>query len=154
APSLKPVIDNPEARFPSPPMSARDLRRALERPAGLGGLAFDDSRVAELVTEAAGAPTALPMLHLALLPLCAARDSNPISWDSYRTVGRPREALKRSADAIYQQLPQELDQQVARLIFHDLVQPAVGVEFVRRRVRREALRRLATTATVDLVLRR
>src|SRR5262249_20068831 len=48
----------------------------------------------------------------------------------------------------------DLHRLVTRLVFLDLVTPAVGVEVVRRPVRRELLRRHATATTVDEVLRR
>jgi hypothetical protein len=152
--ALKPVVDDPEARFAPPAMSARELRRVIEQPASMAGLKFDEGIVDDLVKEVAGEPTALPLLQFSLLRLWENKDRNRISWEAYRTAGSPREALKRTADATYKYLPQDLDQRVARLIFHELVQPAVGVEFVRRRVRRESLRRLAASATVDLVLAR
>jgi hypothetical protein len=153
-PALKPVVVNPEARFSPPAMFPRELRQVIERPAAMVGLTFDEGIVDDLVKEVAGEPTALPLLQFTLLRLWANRTRNRISWEAYRTVGSPREALKRTADAVYQQLPQELDRQVARLIFLELVQPSVGVEFVRRRVRRESLRSLASSVTVDLVLER
>ncbi len=153
-PALKPLVNNPEARFAPPAMSARELRRVIEQPAAMVGLTFDEGIVDDLVKEVAGEPTALPLLQFTLLRLWKNKDRNRISWDAYRRVGSPREALKRTADAVYQHLPQELDRQVARLIFLELVQPTVGVEFVRRRVRRESVRRLASSVTVDLVLDR
>jgi hypothetical protein len=153
-PALKPVTEDPEARFVPPAMSARELRRVIELPAAMVGLTFDEGIVDDLVKEVVGEPTALPLLQFTLLRLWENRDRNRISWDTYRRVGSPREALKRTADTVYHQLPQGLDREVTRLIFRELVQPAVGVEFVRRRVRRESLRRLASSSTVDLVLAR
>jgi hypothetical protein len=153
-PALKALAADPEVRFSPPPMSSRELRRVIERPAERVGLKFEDGVVDELVKEVVGEPTALPLLQFALARLWAARERNRITWEAYRAVGSPREALKRTADEVYRRLPQDLDRQVARLVFLELVRPAVGVEVVRRRVRREALRQLAAAGTVDAVLER
>jgi hypothetical protein len=153
-PALAPLAHDPDARFSPPAMFARELRRVIERPAEMVGLTFDEGIIDDLVKEVAGEPTALPLLQFTLLRLWGNKERNRISWDAYRRVGSPREALKRTADSVYRQLPEDLGRQVARLVFLELVQPSVGVEFVRRRVRRESLRRLAASVTVDLVLAR
>ena len=152
--ALKPLTADPGARFAPPPMSSRELRRAVERPAELVGLKFDDGIVDELVKEVVGEATALPLLQFALAKVWENKNRNRITWDVYRAVGSPREALKRTADAVYAQLPQDIDRDVTRLVFLDLVRPTAGVEVVRRRVRREVLRRHAAANTVDGVLRR
>ncbi len=152
--ALQPLTADSAARFSPPAMSNRELRRVIERPAELVGLKFDDGIVDELVKEVVGEPTALPLLQFTLMKLWENRHRNRITWDEYRQVGSPREALKRTADDLYKQFPQEIDRQVSRLIFLDLVRPTAGVEVVRRRVRREALRRHAAANTVDEVLRR
>jgi DNA/RNA endonuclease G (NUC1)/energy-coupling factor transporter ATP-binding protein EcfA2 len=152
--ALSALRDNPEARFSPPPLSVRELRRVIEKPAELVGLKFDQGIVDDLIKEVAGEATALPMLQFALLKLWNNRDRNRITWDVYRRVGSPREALKRTADAVFAELKTHENEQAAERIFVALVQPTVGAEFVRRRVRRETLRRLEAPDRVDRILDR
>lgn len=62
------------------------------------------------------------------------------------------DALEGAAEAVYAGLPADLDREVTRGVFLDLVQPRAGPEVVRRRARREDLRRHADSARVDAVL--
>jgi hypothetical protein len=153
-PALASLATNPETRFAPPPMAPREIRRVIEHPAAVVGLSFDEGVVDDLVKEVQGEPTALPLLQFTLRRLWSTRERNRITWASYRRVGTPRVALKRTADEVYEQLPQDLDKRVARLIFLDLVASTVGLEYLRRRVRRDFLRRHAGPATIDLVLDR
>jgi DNA/RNA endonuclease G (NUC1) len=152
--ALSPLRDNPEVRFSPPPLSVRELRRVIEKPAELVGLRFDQGIVDDLIKEVAGEATALPMLQFALLKLWNHRDRNRITWDVYRKVGSPREALKRTADAVFAELKTLENEQAAERIFVALVQPNVGAEFVRRRVRRETLRQIEASDRVDRTLDR
>jgi hypothetical protein len=152
--AMKPLAADPATRFAPPAMSSRDLRRVIERPAELVGLKFDEGIVDDLVKEVAGETTALPLLQFALTKLWENRNRNRITREAYLKVGSPREALKRTAEAVYDSLLEDTDKRAARLLFLDLLRPTVGVEVVRKRMRRESLRRHAAVGRVDEVLRR
>ncbi|HKB37973.1 MAG TPA: ATP-binding protein [Gemmataceae bacterium] len=152
--SLRPVFDNAEATYSPPPLSAREVRRVIERPAELVGLEFDERVVDELVKEASGHPTALPLLQFTLQQLWENKQRNPITYDIYREVGNPREALQRTADRTFASLIPE-DQNAAMLVLPALIKPVAGTEaeFVRQRVRRETLLRLLDPVRVNRVLK-
>ena len=50
---------------------------------------------------------ALPALQFTLGQLWDERKGNRIDWDAYNKVGRPREALKRTAEAAFDSLSSE-----------------------------------------------
>ena len=152
-PELQALTGDVAAWMEPPPLSPRQLRAAIERPAAIAGLTFEEGLVRELVREVEGDAEALPLLQFTLTRLWERRERNRISLDTYREVGRPREALQKSAEAVYRSLP-EGQRRVAERIFGRLVQPARGEDFVRRRVRREELEALATPAEVAAVLDR
>lgn len=137
-PAFRRLAGDRELWFRPHELSARELHRVIERPAELVGLVFEEGIVDDLVKEVVGEPTALPLLQFALLRLWEGRHRNRVTWDVYRAVGRPREALKRTADQVYDRLLLE-DQEATKRIFQTLVQPTAGAEFVRKRVRRESL---------------
>jgi hypothetical protein len=143
--------DNANIRFTPGALSPRELSEVIERPAALVGLKFDEGVVDELIREVQGESTALPLLQFTLRKLWEHRDRNRITWDVYRKVGRPRDALKGTADAAFNELIPE-NQGTAKRIFGELVVPSVGAEFVRRRMRREALVKLEAPERVNHVL--
>lgn len=94
------------------------------------------------------------MLQFTLKQLWDHRERNRITWDAYQQVGRPAEALKRTAEKLFTDLRTFENKKAAERIFLELVQPSVGAEFVRRRVSREALTRLEAADRVDRILER
>jgi energy-coupling factor transporter ATP-binding protein EcfA2 len=152
-PLLKPLLDDARVRLRPPLLTARELRHVIETPAQLVGLKFEEGIVEDLVKEVFGEEAALPLLQFALLKLWENRVHDRITWDAYRRVGGPRTALARTADNLYQEMIPE-DQRTARLILLRLVQPALGGEFTRNRVRRETLTLLAASDRVNRVLNR
>lgn len=150
-PELQALTKDPAVWMQPPPLTPRQLRAAIERPAATAGLAFEEGLVRELVREVEGDAEALPLLQFTLARLWDERERNRITLDAYRVVGRPREALQRSAETVYQGLRPE-QQRLAERVFLRLVQPAPGEEFVRRRVRRDELEALAAANQVTMVL--
>ena len=147
-------LQDPKILFRPPPLTTGELRRVIEEPAKKIGLKFEEGIVDELVKEVVGDPTTLPLLQFTLKQLWDHRERNRITWNAYRTVGRPSEALKRTAEKLFNDLKTFENQKTAERIFLELVHPSVGAEFVRRRVRREALTRLEAADRVDRVLER
>lgn len=115
------------------PLSAVELREAVEKPAESIGLKLESGLVAKLVDDVLGEPAALPLLQFTMLRLWQERDHNRITLAGYARVGRSREALARAADQLYCNLLSE-DQVIMRKILLRMVRPAAGEETTRRRV--------------------
>lgn len=120
------------------PMSAAELREAIEKPADLVGLKFEEGLVETLIREIVGEPAALPLLQFTLLQLWENRERNRVTWEAYHRLGGVLQALARTADAVYNSLLPE-DQIAARRILLRLVRPSEGLEVTRNRVRRSAI---------------
>jgi hypothetical protein len=133
-------------------MTSAELRRAIEEPARAVGLKFDEGIVEDLVREVVNDPAALPLLQFTLTQWWQRRRRNRITREAYAEIGRPAEALGRTAEHVFENLRTEQAQAAARDIFLALVVPAVGAEFVRRRVRRETLHALRDSTQIDRVL--
>jgi tetratricopeptide (TPR) repeat protein len=149
--ALKPLAKNPTAQFYPPPPTVAELRRIIESPATAVGLKFDDGIVDDLAKEIAGDAKALPTLQFILIKLWNERDGDRISWEAYRKVGRPREALIRTSDAVFGHLSPD-EQNIAKKIFLELVHPTIEGGFVRRRVRRDILMQIDAPGPVAHVL--
>ncbi len=122
------------------PLSATELREAIEKPAEQVGLKFEPGVVDLLLQDLLGEPAGLPLLQFTLLKLWERRRRNQVTRAIYDEVGGGRLALARSADTFYASLiPQ--DQATARRILLRLVRPGEGMEFTSSRVRRETLYR-------------
>ncbi|HEY5710983.1 MAG TPA: ATP-binding protein [Allosphingosinicella sp.] len=138
--------------FRPKPMTSVELRQAIEAPARAVGLKFEEGIVEDLVREVVNDPAALPLLQFTLTQLWQRRRRNRITREAYAEIGRPAEALGRTAENVFEDLKTEQAQAAARDIFLALVVPAVGAEYVRRRVRREALHALRDSTQIDRVL--
>jgi len=138
-PALQPLFERAQTRVT--PMSAGELREAIEKPAERVGLKFREEVVNALLADVLGEPAALPLLQFTLLKLWADRQRNRITWDIYHRTGGGRMALARSADALYEKslIPEE--QVTARRILLRLVRPGEGLEVTSNRIQRETLYR-------------
>jgi energy-coupling factor transporter ATP-binding protein EcfA2 len=128
------------------PLTAPELRDAIERPAEQIGLKFQEGVVDDLLRGLVGEPAALPLLQFTLLQLWNYRQGSLVTWEAYRaaTTGRAQQetgarwALANSAELLYEQLIPE-DQETLCWILMQLVQPGEGLEFTSKRVTRETL---------------
>jgi len=127
-----------KARVSVPPLSAAELRRAIEEPAALVGLKFEEGVVDALLQDILGEPAALPLLQFTLLKLWENRERNRVTWEAYSRLGGGRQALARSADEFYEGLIPE-EQVTARRILLRMVRPGEGLEVTSNRVRRDEL---------------
>lgn len=128
------------------PMTAAELREAIERPAEQIGLKFETGLVDRLIEDLLGEPAALPLLQFTLLRLWEQREHNRITWKAYHTVGSGRIALARSADAVYQSFTRE-ERLTARRLLLQLARPLSGSEPTIRPVRMANL--LANTPSAE-----
>lgn len=138
-PDLQPFFDQGQLRMT--PLSAAELRDAIEKPAERIGLKFEDGVVPALLEDILGEPAGLPLLQFTLLKLWESRERNRVTWEAYRRLGGGRLALARSADALYDSLIPET-QVIARRILLRMVRPGSGLEVVNNRIRRESLYQL------------
>jgi WD40 repeat protein len=128
----------PHIRVPATPLSAPELREAIEAPAAGVGLRFESGVVDQLVQDIVGEPAGLPLLQFTLLKLWERRDRNRITTAAYDEVGGGRQALARSADAFYEGLIPEEQVTLKRLMLR-LVRHGDGLEVTSSRVRLDSL---------------
>jgi hypothetical protein len=123
------------------PLSAAELRDAIEKPAERKGLKFEEGVVQALLEDILGEPAGLPLLQFTLLKLWESKERNCVTWAAYRRLGGGRLALARSADTLYESLiPQ--NQPLLRRILLRLVRPGSGPEVVNNRIKKDSLYQL------------
>jgi hypothetical protein len=135
-PNLQVVFEASTVRIT--PLNAAELREAIEAPAALIGLKFEEGVVDALLNDTLGEPAALPLLQFTLLKLWEGRERNRVTWEMYKKLGGGRQALARSADEFYNKLIPE-EQVTMRRILLKLVRPGEGLEVTSNRVPRAAL---------------
>jgi len=119
------------------PMSADELRRAIEEPAKRGDWNFEEGLV-DLLLRDAGAgnePGALPLLSHALLETWKRRRrprGRALTLKGYTDSGGVRGAIAKTAETVYQQLTPE-QQTIARSIFLRLTELGEDTQDTRRR---------------------
>lgn len=151
--ALELLAHTPGALFSPPPPTAQEVRRIIENVATSVGLKFDEGIVEDLVKEVLGDAGALPTLQFTLSKLWDERQRDRITWDVYRKVGRPREALNRTAEAVFKSLTPD-EQRVSKELFLALASPTIEGDFVLRRIRRDDLAQLDLPELVSRVLER
>jgi len=119
-------------------MDARELREAIEKPAELIGLKFEENLTNRLLEDVLGEAAALPLLQFTLLKLWENRERNRVTWETYKSLGGGRLALSRSADKLYNEFIPE-DQVTARRILLKMVKPTEGLEVTSSRIPRQSL---------------
>src|SRR5256885_4260770 len=83
---------------------ARELRRAIERPAARAGLEVDRELVDAIVADVESEPGALPLVSSALLELWQRRDGRRLRHDTYEATGGVRGAVARLAESAFAEL--------------------------------------------------
>jgi WD40 repeat protein/energy-coupling factor transporter ATP-binding protein EcfA2 len=107
-PELAARIKSANVQVTSP--TAKDLRDAIERPAQLVGLKFDDYVVDSIVHDIVGERAAFTLLQFTMKRLWARRTHNRITFKTLQEVGAGRKAVVRAAQAFYQGLPPDRQQ--------------------------------------------
>jgi DNA-binding SARP family transcriptional activator len=120
------------------PMTADELRRAIEEPAKRGGWEFEPGLVDLMLRDVGDEPGALPLLSHALLETWQRRSGHLMTLKGYADAGGVRGAIATTAENVYQQLSIE-QQDLARHIFLELTELGEGTEDTRRRVKIEEL---------------
>ncbi len=112
--ALSSYIDN--AWFSIMAMDYEELKAAVERPAVLVNLQFQSGIVDDLAKKILGQPAALPLLQFTLRSLWEKRNRNRITWEVYRKVGDPLNALENSAEQFFNGLAQQTQDEVKRIL--------------------------------------
>jgi len=134
-------------------LSGDDLRQAIEGPATQAGLRLEHGLVDLLVRDTDGEPGALPLLSHALAETWRRRDGRVLTVEGYRATGGIRGAVARSADRLYESLPEE-QRSTVRSVLLRLVAPAIDGEPVRSRIPMHSLAGdPARHRVVDLLVR-
>ncbi len=102
-----------------------ELRQAIQGPADLVGLKFDEGLVDRLILDIQGDPATLTLLQFTLRKLWENRRGNRITWDAYNTVGGGRRAVDRAAEEVYNKLT-AADQALAKVIVLRVVRPGAS----------------------------
>jgi WD40 repeat protein len=103
APQLVERIKSSNVLVTSP--SAKDLRDAIERPAQMVGLKFDEGVVDNIVHDIVGERSAFALLQFTMKQLWQRRTRSRITEKALQEIGAGRTALVRAAQAFYQGLP-------------------------------------------------
>jgi WD40 repeat protein len=123
------------------PMTAAELREAIERPAFLAGCEVEPALTERLLADVEGQAGALPLLQFALTEVWKKRDGRRLTLRAYTALGEDGKGgqrgiegvLERRANEIYRNLKPE-EQELCRRVFLRLVQPGEGAEDTKRRV--------------------
>ncbi len=89
------------------PMGPDQLRESIERPARQAGLLLEPGLVDLLLREVEGEAGALPLLSHALRETWSHREGRTLTVAGYRASGGIREAVARSAEEVYERVPDD-----------------------------------------------
>ena len=120
------------------PMNREELARAIRLPAEKQGRAFETGLVERIVDDVGEKSGSLPLLEFALTKLWDEQKGGWLTHDAYEQIGRVEGAVARHADTVYQNLS-TANQERARRVFVQLVQPGEGTEDTRRLATRSEL---------------
>src|SRR4029079_7432321 len=106
-------------------MGTEELRSAIEDPARQAGLLLEPGLVDLLVRDLEGQPGALPMMSHALRACWKRREGRTLTVAGYPPTGGIREAVARSAEAVYEQVDPD-ERALVRDLMLRLVVPGRG----------------------------
>ncbi|MBI5082312.1 MAG: hypothetical protein HZB17_13585 [Chloroflexi bacterium] len=136
------------------PLSATELRRAIEEPAKRGGWTFAPSLVSSLLRDVSNEPGALPLLSHALLETWKRRRGRTITHNGYAESGGVRGAIAKTAEAVFNQRLTPEQQIIARNIFLRLTELGKGThDTCRRATLAELIPRPEDTLIVESILK-
>ncbi|MGB0387130.1 MAG: hypothetical protein ACPGWR_20120, partial [Ardenticatenaceae bacterium] len=98
------------------PMSADELRRAIEKPAEQGQWGFQAGLVDLLLKEVEEEPGALPLLSHALLETWTRRQGRTLTFAGYYASGGVKGAIAHTAERVFQQELNAEQQEIARFV--------------------------------------
>jgi WD40 repeat protein/DNA-binding SARP family transcriptional activator len=120
------------------PLSAGELRRAIEGPADQVGLELEPGLVDAIVDDVGRGPGRLALLSTALVDLWQSRDGFTLTLDAYRRSGGVNGAIARHAESVFTSLAPD-EQHVARRVLLRLVSGGAAGAPTRRAAARDEL---------------
>jgi WD40 repeat protein/energy-coupling factor transporter ATP-binding protein EcfA2 len=120
-------------------MNREELRRAIEEPARLVDIHFEEGLVNRILNDVKGAPCELPLLGHALLELYERRQGNRLTARAYEKIGGIEGALVKRAEAEFKKLDNTQKNILRRMFVLRLIQPGEGTEDTRRRAAKDEL---------------
>jgi DNA-binding SARP family transcriptional activator/ABC-type glycerol-3-phosphate transport system substrate-binding protein len=120
------------------PLTSSELEKAISNPAEAVGVGFEPGLAAEIVSDVADQPGALPLLQYALTELFDQREGPTIGSDAYEAVGGVLDALGQRAEQTYLGLIPEV-RDTARQLFLGLVTSGVGAQAVASRMTQKGM---------------
>jgi len=114
------------------PMTADELRRAIEEPVKCGHWEFEAGLVDLILRDIGDEPGALPLLSHALLETWKRRAGHRLTLKGYADAGGVHGAIAHTAENVYQNLSMD-EQIIARNLFLRLTELGEGTEDTRRR---------------------
>jgi DNA-binding beta-propeller fold protein YncE len=96
--------------------TAKELREAIERPADLVGLKFEDGVVDAIVDQLVGEQAPFALLQFTMLRLWQKRSHNRITWEAVHDAGVGRAAMVRAAQAFHDGLTAEQQKLLRQLL--------------------------------------
>ncbi|MCL4301278.1 MAG: hypothetical protein KJ077_36590 [Anaerolineae bacterium] len=115
------------------PMSADELRQAIEHPAQRSGYEFEPSLVDLLLREVGDEPGTLPLLSHALLETWQRRRGRTLTFAGYHESGGVRGAIAKTAETVYNQRLTPAQQEIAKRVFLSVTELGEGTQDTRRR---------------------
>ncbi|MDX1524586.1 MAG: hypothetical protein R3264_23350, partial [Anaerolineae bacterium] len=120
------------------PMGRPEMIEAIEEPARLRGIRFEDKLVDRLLDDVGQEEGNLPLLEFTLTELWQHQSQGYLTHVAYEEIGGVKGALSRHADKVYSRLT-PTEQTQARYILGQLVKPGLGGENPRRRATQSEL---------------
>lgn len=120
------------------PMTRTEMTTAITKPAELRGVTFEANLVERLLDDVGEKEGSLPLLEFALDELWQHQQQRTLTHVAYDEIGGVKGALSRHADKVYRSLP-PAEQERAKRIFVQLVNPGAGTEDTRRLALRSEL---------------
>ena len=125
------------------PLAPDELERAVVRPASSVGQTVEPALVAQVASDVAEQPGALPLVQYALTELFDRRQEGRLTLEAYREIGGVGGALAASAEHLFETRPLG-GRDAVRELFLSLVTLGEGTPDTRRRVRLSELSRAET----------
>jgi WD40 repeat protein len=120
------------------PMTTTELTDAIRHPARVAGLIVETALVAQLVSEAAGQPGALPLVSHALVETWRRRQGSRLTAAGYQAAGGIQHAIAQTAERAYHGLDPAQQDLARQILLRLCAYRGVG-EPVRRQASRDEL---------------
>jgi len=133
------------------PMTPADMRKAIEAPAQLAGLAIEPGLTDLILRDATGASGALPLMQYVLLALWERSQQGYLTVAAYQEIGGVAGSLASDAEACFAHLP-PADRDMAMAILSRLVRVTLDGDFVRRVATLDELKAISSADNIRRIL--